>query len=214
MYSPQQHEETRLDVLHALMRAYPLGTWVMLGEGELLANHIPFALDPTRGEFGTLVGHVARANPIWKTARQSIPGTIIFQGPQTYISPSWYPSKHEHGKAVPTWNYAVVHVQGQPTFIDDRGWLHQQLGKLTDEHEAAQKLPWKIDDAPPDFTEKLLREIVGVEIPILRIVGKWKTNQNRPESDKLGVIAGLWGKGDQQSRAMAALVKQHVDDAV
>lgn len=213
MYSPQQHEETRLDVLHALIRKYPLGAWVMLGDGELLANHIPFLLDPTRGEFGTLVGHVARANPVWKTGAQPIPSTIIFQGPQTYISPSWYPSKHEHGKAVPTWNYAVVHAQGQPQFIDDHRWLFEHLSKLTDEHEASQALPWKIDDAPRDFTEKLMNAIVGVEIPIQRILGKWKTNQNRPESDKFGVVAGLLGKGDQQSKAMAELVKQHVEIA-
>jgi transcriptional regulator len=211
MHNPPLHEETRLDILHALIRTYPLGAWVMLGDGELLANHIPFLLDPTRGEFGTLVGHVARANPVWKTSAQPIPSTIIFQGPQTYISPSWYPSKHEHGKVVPTWNYAVVHAQGQPRYIDDHHWLFEQLGKLTDTHEASQALPWKIDDAPRDFTDTLMSAIVGVEIPIQRIAGKWKTNQNRSDADKLGVVAGLLTKGDQQSTAMAALVRQHTD---
>ena len=135
---------------------------------------------------------------------------VAFQGPQTYITPSWYLSKHEHGKTVPTWNYAVVHVQGYPRFIEDRDWLYEHLNQLTNEHEASQVLPWKVDDAPPDFTEKLIGAIVGVEIPIQRIEGKWKTNQNRPEHDKVGVVAGLLEKGDQESTAMASLVRQHI----
>ena len=210
MYVPMLHEETRLEVLHALVRTHPLGTWVVVGDGELLANHIPFFLDSSRGEFGTLVGHVARANPVWQSAPGPIACVVAFQGPQTYITPSWYLSKHEHGKTVPTWNYAVVHVQGYPRFIEDRDWLYEHLNQLTNEHEASQVLPWKVDDAPPDFTEKLIGAIVGVEIPIQRIEGKWKTNQNRPEHDKVSVVAGLLEKGDQESTAMASLVRQHI----
>lgn len=210
MYLPKIHEESRLDVLHTLIRAHPLGTWVVADEAELLVNHIPFFLDASRGAFGTLVGHVARANPIWKTAPSTLPSVAVFKGPQTYITPSWYPSKHEHGKAVPTWNYAVVTAHGRPQFIEDRAWLYTHLGHLTEAHEASQALPWKIDDAPPDFTEKLMGAIIGVEIPIERIEGKWKTNQNRPEPDKLGVVAGLLGKGDDESKAMASLVRQHI----
>ena len=210
MYVPKLHEETRLEVLHALVRTHPLGTWVVVGDGELLANHIPFFIDPSRGEFGTLVGHVARANPVWQSVPGPIASVVAFQGPQTYISPSWYPSKHEHGKAVPTWNYAVVHVQGHPEFVEDRDWLYEHINLLTNEHEASQTLPWKVDDAPPDFTEKLMGAIVGVEIPIQRIEGKWKTSQNRPEHDKLGVVAGLLGKGDQESETMASLVRKHI----
>jgi len=209
MYLPKIHEETRLDVLHALIRAHPLATWVAADQGELVVNHIPFHLDASRGSFGTLVGHVARANPIWKAA-SALPHVAVFRGPQTYVTPNWYATKHEHGKAVPTWNYVVVAAHGRPTFIEDRDWLRELLRQLTDEQEASQALPWTIDDAPADFIEKMLTAIVGVEIPIERIQGKWKTSQNRPEADRLGVMAGLSGKGDDASLAMAALVREHV----
>ncbi len=210
MYLPKINEETRLDVLHDLIRAHPLGTWVSAEETELNVNHIPFVLDGSRGEFGTLLGHVARANPIWKASPSARASVIVFRGPQAYITPSWYPSKHQHGKAVPTWNYAVVTAQGYPQFIDDREWLYEHLAQLTDTHEASQALPWKIGDAPEEFTDKLVAAVVGVEIPVRRIEGKWKTNQNRPEPDKLGVVAGLLGKGDDESVAMASLVRRHL----
>lgn len=210
LYLPKHHEETRLEVMHALIRAHPLGTWVALGHGELLANHVPFFLDPSRGEFGTIVGHVARANPVWQVPPSSTPSLVSFQGPQAYITPSWYPSKHEHGKAVPTWNYAVVHVHGVASFIEERTWLFDHLNQLTNTHEAAQALPWKIDDAPADFTEKLVGAIIGVEIPVCRLEGKWKVNRNSPEHDRLGVVAGLIGRGDSQSKALASLVQQGI----
>jgi len=208
MYMPKHHEETRLGVLHALIRSHPLGAWVVPGRGELIANHIPFLLDTTRGEYGTLVGHVARANPIWQIDDGPVPSVVIFQGAESYITPSWYPSKQEHGKAVPTWNYAVVHVHGQPSFIEDREWLYAHVGRLTGEHEARQADPWHVEDAPADFTEALLRAIVGVEIRIQRIEGKWKTSQNRPARDRQGVVDGLLGKGDAHAAAMAELVQQ------
>lgn len=209
MYLPKIHEETRLEVLHALIRAQPLATWVAADDGELVVNHIPFHLDASRGAFGTLVGHIARANPIWKTA-SALRHVAVFRGPQTYVTPNWYPSKREHGKAVPTWNYVVVTAHGRPSFIEDRDWLRAFLAQLTEEQEASQAKPWTMNDAPADFTEKMLSAIVGVEIPIERIEGKWKTSQNRPEADKLGVMAGLMGKGDDESHAMAALIRQHV----
>ena len=134
---------------------------------------------------------------------------MIFQGTDAYITPSWYPSKHAHGKAVPTWNYAVVHAYGLPRVVEDREWLLQQVTQLTEIHEADQVLPWQVSDAPTDFTERLLGAIVGIEIPIAKLLGKWKTSQNRPETDKLGVIAGLLAKGDQSSVQMAEMVKQH-----
>lgn len=210
MYVPKIHEETRLDVLHALIRSHSLGTWVEAGDSELVVNHIPFVLDQAAGKLGTLRGHVARANPVWKAPSATLPGVVTFRGPQSYITPSWYPSKHEHGKAVPTWNYVAVTVHGCARFIEDRAWLHAHLIALTDMHEASQAVPWKIEDAPADFTEKLMGAIVGVEIPIARIEGKWKVNQNRPEPDKRGVVAGLLGKGDDESVAMAGLVRQHL----
>lgn len=210
MYVPKYYEETEISVLHALIRAQPLGTWVTHSDGELIANHIPFLIDPSRGTQGTLIGHVARANPAWQSFSKTINSVVAFQGPQTYITPSWYPSKHAHGKAVPTWNYAVVHAHGIPRAIEDRDWLLQHVNQLTDVHESDQTLPWKVSDAPREFTEKLLQEIVGIEIPIAKLVGKWKVSQNRPASDKLGVVAGLIARDDTQSKEMASLVSQHV----
>lgn len=210
MYIPKHHEELDVSVLHSLIQSHPLATWVTQSEGELLANHIPFLLDPTRGELGTLVGHVARANPVWQSFSTTVNSVLIFQGAEAYITPSWYPSKHAHGKAVPTWNYAVVHAHGMPRVIEDHTWLLQHLNQLTDTHEAEQALPWKVSDAPQDFTDRLLQAIVGIDIPIATLVGKWKVSQNRPESDKLGVVAGLLARGDAQSQKMATLVNQHV----
>jgi transcriptional regulator len=210
MYVPQHHAETDATVLRALIRAHPLGTWVTAGDDGLVANHIPFLLDPARGEHGTLIAHVARANPVWRTFSKLVPSLVVFQGAQTYISPSWYPSKHAHGKAVPTWNYVVVHAHGMPRAIEDRDWLRRHLEALVSVHEATQSVPWKIVDAPADFVDGLLRVIVGIEIPITQIVGKWKVSQNRPEPDKLGVVAGLSARGDAPSAAMADLVRQHI----
>jgi transcriptional regulator len=210
MYIPKHHEETDTSILHALVKAHPLGSWITQGEGELIANHIPFLLDPTRGEYGTLVGHVARANRVWQSFSTTINSVVIFQGAESYITPSWYPSKHAHGKAVPTWNYVVVHAHGLPRVIEDREWLLAHINQLTDVHEADQALPWKVSDAPQDFIDRLLQAIVGIEIPITKLVGKWKVSQNRPELDKLGVVAGLLSKNEAQATAMAALVNQHV----
>jgi transcriptional regulator len=209
MYIPKHFEERDLGVLHALMRSHPLGTWVTPAEGTLEVNHIPFLVDASRGEHGTLVGHVARANPIWKSDSRDRESVVIFQGPQTYITPSWYPSKHAHGKAVPTWNYAVVHVHGVPRAIEDAGWLRQHVEALSDLHESGRAVPWSVSDAPPDFIESMLKAIVGIEIPITRITGKWKTSQNRPLPDKLGTIAGLYERGDAAAHDMAALVQAH-----
>lgn len=213
MYVPKHHEESDISVLHALMRSHPLGTWVTQGDGELLANHVPFLVDSAGGEFGTLIGHVARANRVWRSFSKTLNSVVVFQGAQTYITPSWYPSKHAHGKAVPTWNYAVVHAHGLPRAIEDREWLLQHVNQLTNVHEAEQALPWKVADAPPEFTDKLLQSIVGIEIPITRLVGKWKVSQNRPEPDKLGVVAGLLAREDALSREMASLVNKHVSQA-
>ena len=197
MYVPKHHEETDISVLHALVRSHPLGAWVTQGDGELLVNHIPFLLESSRGEHGTLVGHVARANRVWLSFSTTVNSVVIFQGPETYITPSWYPSKQTHGKAVPTWNYAVVHAHGLPLVIEDRDWLLQHITHLTDTNERDQALPWKVSDAPQEFTERLMNAIVGIEIPITKLVGKWKVSQNRPDADKLGVVAGLLTRGDR-----------------
>lgn len=209
MYVPKHFEERDITVLHALIRSHPLGGWVTQAEGALVVNHIPFLVDSEKGEHGTLVGHVARANPVWKSFSREMASLVIFQGPQGYISPSWYPSKHEHGKAVPTWNYAVVHAQGLPRAIEDKDWLLQHVTRLSGVHESGQAVPWSVSDAPTDYIEKMLNAIVGIEIPITTLSGKWKVSQNRPLADKLGAIAGLHGRADSNSREVAALIQRH-----
>ena len=210
MYIPRQLEETSLEVMRALIRAHSLGTWVIHNGDELVANHIPFYLDATRGEFGTLVAHVARANPVWQSLTESTPSLVIFQGPESYITPSWYPSKHEHGRVVPTWNYAVVHAHGVAQVTNDRAWLRNHLQQLTNTHEASHSIPWQVSDAPADFTDKLIDAIVGIEIPIQNMIGKWKMHQHRSDAEKLGVVAGLTHRGDAESIAVAKLVQQHI----
>lgn len=211
MYVPQHHDESDAGVLRALIQAHPLGTWVTQSDGELLANPIPFLFDPNRGAHGTLAGHVARANPVWHSFSKTISSLVIFQGAQSYITPSWYPSKHLHGKAVPTWNYAVVQAHGLPRAIEDRDWLLHHVTQLTDTHEAGQALPWKVTDAPPDYIDRMLQAIVGIEIPLTRLVGKWKVSQNRPQPDKLGVVAGLLAREDSTATAMAGLVQRYAE---
>lgn len=210
MYLPGQFEETRLEVLHGLVRAHPLGTWVALADQELIANNIPFLLDSARGPFGTLCCHVARANPLTARAGAVLTSVISFQGPQSYVTPSWYTSKQVHGKVVPTWNYAVVHAHGQAVFISDREWLRRHVAAITDEHERTRPIPWRASDAPDEFLELMVRGIVGVEIRIERLEGKWKASQNRPADDRRGVVRGLLEAGDAESAAMAALVGEHV----
>jgi transcriptional regulator len=210
MYTPKHFEETRLEVLHALMRAHPLGTFVTRGPSELTVNHIPFHLDvggASLGKLGVLRGHVSRANPVWRELADE-EAVVVFQGPNAYISPSWYPSKHAHGKAVPTWNYAVVHAHGRPRVIEGAEWLVRHLGELTDEHESEQALPWKLTDAPQAFTARLLEAVVGIEIPVSRLCGSWKVSQNRPPADRLGVAAGLESRKNPGARAMAQLVTE------
>jgi len=207
VYIPSQHEEKDLSVLHALIKAHPLGSWVTMSEGELLANHIPFYLDAARGERGTLVAHVARANPVWKKFSTTVPSVVMFQGVEQYISPSWYPSKHANGKAVPTWNYAVVHAHGIPSTFSEPDRLLAHLNLLVDKQEANQALPWKVSDAPEDYIQQMVRAIVGIEIPIDRLDGKWKVSQNRTEPDRLGVVAGLLATEEAAGKAMASLVK-------
>jgi transcriptional regulator len=216
MYIPKHFEENDPGTLRALIAAHPLATWVTIdhtqGQPELLANHIPFTLDPTRGTHGTLVGHVAKANPIWQLFSKTSHSILAFQGPESYITPSWYPSKQEHGKVVPTWNYAVVHAHGMPSAITDAQGLLRIVNFLTNIHEdhlqkTQGKVPWQVSDAPTSYIESLLNAIVGIEIPISKVEGKWKTSQNQQASQQQGVIAGLNGLGTSESLAMAKLVQ-------
>jgi transcriptional regulator len=208
MYLPKHFEESRVQTLHELIRAYPLGALVVLTARGLDANHIPFEVDPEPAPFGTLRGHIARANPLWRDFSREVEALAIFQGPGTYISPSWYRTKRETAKVVPTWNYAVVHAHGALQFIDDRAWLRAFVEKLTNRHEAERRDPWKVTDAPPDYIEQQLGAIVGLEIPIARLIGKWKVSQNRPTQDRDGVVEGLLREGDHSSAAIANLVRQ------
>jgi transcriptional regulator len=208
MYTPKHFEETRVDVLHDLIRTYPFGSLVTLTPGGLDANHIPFEVDPTPGPFGTLRGHVARANPVWRDVARDAAALVIFQGVDGYISPSWYSTKTETGKVVPTWNYAVVHAHGVPRFIDDRAWLRAFVEKLTSRHEAGRPEPWKITDAPADYIDKQVGAIIGLEMPITRLIGKWKVSQNRPPDDQDGVVQGLLRERGESGAAMADLVRR------
>jgi transcriptional regulator len=212
MYIPKHFEETRPEVLHGLMRSHPFATLVVLGADGLIVNHLPMLLDPAAGPFGTLRCHVARANPLWKALPGAVQAMAIFQGPDSYISPSWYPTKREHGKAVPTWNYAVVHAQGQPRAVDDRAWLFAHVSEMAALHEASQPVPWKIADAPPDFIDSMVAAIVGIEMPLSQVSGKWKMSQNRPAVDKPAIVAALEAQGTDRARGTAALVKQAAKD--
>jgi transcriptional regulator len=210
MYLPPQHEVTDLAVLHALIRSHPLGTWATQSTGGIIINHVPFLLDPSRGPHGTLFGHIARANEAWESFSRTTPSVVVFQGPDAYISPTWYPSKQDHGKAVPTWNYAVVHAQGIPTVHQDPAWLLDHVNRLTDTHERGRPVAWKVSDAPAEFIAQMAQRIVGIEIPIASLCGKWKVSQNRSKADRLGVVAGLLAKGDARSQEMADLVERAI----
>lgn len=207
MYIPMHFEETRLEVLHGLMRRYPLAALVTPGANGIQANHIPFMLDPEPAPFGTLRGHVARANPVWRETDRKLETLVIFQGPNAYISPSWYPSKHETGRVVPTWNYVAVHAYGYPQIIEQPDWLHNHLETLVNQHERGRENPWQISDAPEEFTGKLMNAIVGLEIQITRLEGKWKLGQNRSFADRQGAVDGLRKEGTESAEAVAALME-------
>lgn len=206
MYLPEPFAETRVDVLHELIRAHPLGTLVTLTPSGLDASHIPFEIEPEPSPLGTLQGHVARANPLWRELSADTEALVIFQGPDAYVSPSWYPSKRRTGRVVPTWNYAVVHAAGPLQPIEDRAWLRALVERLTGRHEAGRAAPWKVTDAPADFVERMLDAIVGIEIPLTRLIGKWKVSQNRPAEDRAGVAEALLAARRDSAAAMAALV--------
>lgn len=204
MYLPKHFEVTDLATLHGLARQHPLATWATVADGAPVVNHVPFWLDETQGAHGTLIGHVARANPVWQ---QPAPSVLVFQGPGAYVSPSWYPGKREHGKVVPTWNYAVVHAHGTPEVVQDPDALLAIVSRLTDVHEARQAQPWQVGDAPADYTAQMLRAIVGIRIPVTRWVGKYKLSQNQPAPNRQGVVAGLTQA--DPAHPVAALVQAH-----
>lgn len=206
MYLPRHFEENRIEVLHELMRTHPFGLLLTQGEHGIEANAVPFLLDPAHGSKGTLLGHVARANQVWQQAHEA-EVLVVFQGPQAYISPNWYPSKAQTGKVVPTWNYVMVQARGRMCALQDRESLRDIVGRLTDRHEASQPAPWRADDAPEDFIDTMLGAIVGLQITLTSLVGKWKLSQNRSAADRGGVVRGLQGAGSPAQAEMAQWVQ-------
>lgn len=204
MYQPPHFREESRAAQHALIRAHPLGLLVTAGPGGLMANPIPFLVDAV-GEHGTLRAHLARANPQGQELAAVAECLVVFQGPQGYVTPSWYASKREHGRVVPTWNYATVHAWGRPRVVEAADWLHRQIADLTALRETSRAAPWAVSDAPEPFVAAQVRALVGVEIPITRIEGKWKMSQNRPEADRHGVVAGFRSEGEP---ALAGLVAE------
>lgn len=205
MYVPPAFKEDRLTLQHDLIRAHPLGLLISTGNQGPLASPIPFHLVADDSTLGLLQGHLARANAQW----QGLDGQdvlVVFQGADAYVTPSWYQSKTEHGKVVPTWNYVMVQARGPLRVIDDKTWLRRQIARLTRDQEAQRTPPWHVADAPDAFIEAQLKGIVGVEIAIRRLDGKWKVSQNRPVADRAGVAAGLSSSGEH---TIAELVRRH-----
>jgi transcriptional regulator len=208
MYIPQANKEGRLPILHKLMEDQPFASLVTMGASGLFASHIPMVLERNGTALGLLKGHLSRANPQWRDFSPSVESLAIFVGPQHYITPNWYPEKEANGKVVPTWNYAVVHAYGHLKVIEDSEWLMAHLNTLTTIHEAGSPAPWKVSDAPSDYIASLARGIVGLEMVIERIEGKWKVSQNRSEQDRHGVADGLAELNTTESLAMKALVER------
>jgi transcriptional regulator len=208
MYTPKAFEVDDLALLQAAMKASELATLVTNTTRGLVATHLPLMLDESRGPYGTLVGHVSRANLQWKESDPKFEGLIIFLGPETYVTPNWYPAKQETGRVVPTWNYAAIHAYGFPTFFEDTERLRVVVTELTRKHEASFTAPWQVSDAPAAYIDSQLKAIVGFEFPILRLEGKQKFNQNRPREDRAGVVSGLRAMGDERKTKVAEFMEE------
>jgi transcriptional regulator len=208
MYTPSYFNDADLASLHRQIDGTRLATLVTFDENGLQASHVPLLLDPAQGAHGVLTGHLAKANPQWKTLALGTEVLVIFQGPDAYISPSFYAAKAEHGKVVPTWNYLAVHAYGRAEVFTDPERLLRVVSGLTDKHEAARAEPWAVSDAPDDYIQKMLNGIVGFAIPIERLEGKRKLNQNRSAEDIAGVSKGLATSQDQNDQEIARLMSQ------
>lgn len=199
--------------MQELIRAYPLATLVTHSSDGLNANHIPLHLSEAPAAYGTLRGHIARANPLFDQINEGVETLAIFHGPNSYITPSWYDTKKETGRVVPTWNYAVVHAYGVLRVVDDASWLRAQLDALTDHNEASFPVPWAVSDAPSAHIDKIMAAIVGIEMVITKLLGKWKVSQNQPAQNQVGVISGLKASGLPTAEAMATLVEAGAKNA-
>lgn len=198
MYVPAHFAETRKEVLHSRIVQHPFGTLITHGSSGLDANHIPFELAAEDGEFGVLRAHVARANPVWQEVASGDEVLVVFHAGDAYISPNWYPSKHELHKQVPTWNYMVVHAHGRMTILDDERYVRGVVGRLTRTHEASEPKPWKMGDAPKDYVDAMVKAIVGIQVEITRLVGKSKLSQNKEARDIQGAAEALKSSGESQ----------------
>lgn len=198
MYVPQHFEETRIDELHRLIREYPLGVMVLHGPDGLDAHHLPFELNAADGDHGHLIAHVARANPVWQQVRDGEEVLVVFRGGDAYISPNWYPSKHETHRHVPTWNYRVVHAHGKIRVRDDERFVRGVVARLTRTHESRTGAlrPWKMTDSDKDYIDRMLTAIVGIEVEVTRLIGKWKLSQNRETRDRVGAADELRKRGE------------------
>ena len=205
MYVPAAFEESRPEQVAAFLAAHPMAQLVTLTEGGLVATPLPMIYEPAAEGLGSLVGHVARGNPQWSQSLLEIETLAIFTGPNAYVSPNWYPSKAEHGKVVPTWNYETVHVRGTLVVHDEQDWKRALVSRLTDIHETRSAAPWAVTDAPADYIESMLRAIVGLEVRITSIQAKRKLSQNRPPGDVDGVIDGLSHQDDDSARVATVM---------
>jgi transcriptional regulator len=205
MYLPDHFRVADLPEMHALMRARPLATLVSAGSMGLYATHLPTVLRDD-GPYGVIECHLARANPHWKDLAEGNDALMIFEGPEGYITPNWYPSKAGHGKVVPTWNYAVVHAYGRPEVMEDRNWLRRHVTELTAQQETNEVKPWALSDAPESFIEVMLRGIVGFCFAFTQLEGKWKMSQNRQVTDRDGVVRGLRTRRQGDDLEVAELV--------
>ncbi|HYI25356.1 MAG TPA: FMN-binding negative transcriptional regulator [Thermomicrobiales bacterium] len=206
VYLPPHFEMSDREQIAALIAANPLATLVTIGPDGICANHIPLLLDPNRGDNGTLIGHVARNNDLWRDGHHQGESLAIFQGIDAYITPTWYASKQETHEVVPTWNYAVVHAYGELVIHDDERWVRGVVGRLTQAMERRQPEPWRMGDAPQAYLTTMLANIVGIEMPISRLIGKWKVSQNRTPEDRESAIDGLRRTGDPDNTEMADLI--------
>ncbi|MBW7469478.1 FMN-binding negative transcriptional regulator [Marinobacter sp. F4218] len=207
MYIPNHFKEENQKKLKQYVRDYSFGLLVISDDEGIEANHVPFHLScRSEDSLGHLQCHLARNNPVWQRIQDGARVLAIFQGPDAYISPSWYPTKAETGRVVPTWNYLAVHAQGSARIVQEPSWLKNHLHHLTDQHESEMVTPWSVDDAPADFTERLVQAIVGVEIKVETLTGKLKASQNQPAGNRAGVKAGLEAGEGAQNRAMAKFI--------
>jgi transcriptional regulator len=206
MHIPNQFKETNVETLQSFIRKYPLCTIITHSSKGMDANHIPLHVQTTPAPYGYLTGHIDKANPMAQDIRLNSDILAVFSGPSTYITPSWFATKKEGGKVVPTWNFAVVHARGKARVIDDKKWLQEQLAAFTDHNESAFPSQWHLSDAPLEFTEKLINGVFGLEIVITELIGKWKVNQNEPAINRKGVIDGLSASQSPNAAEMAALV--------